>query len=666
MSVWCVVGGAVLLGICHLGLAQVYVASDGDDGATGSRDRPVQTLSAAQRLARAMRADAPSRRITITLAPGTYPLDETLELGKADGGGTDGTTVWQAAEPGTARISGGLTIPAKAFEPVTSPSERQRLPRRARNEVLRADLRALGLADYGDPVELGRAPELFLDGEPMTLARWPNAGWARIADVPGEKFKTHGVEGSKVGRIGYSGDRPTRWVDEREHLRLQGYWFWDWADEFQRVRAIDTDAKVIMLAEPWHHYGYRKGQRYFAQNVLGELDAAGEWFIDREAGVLYFYPPEALEGRQVVLSVLTKPLVRIKDADRVRIEGLVFEHVRGRAVEVTGCREVELRRCVVRSTGTDGVVIDGGARCEVRETELHNIGSAAVRLSGGDRRTLEPCGHDAVDNHIHHFGRNKRTYAGAVHLSGVGCRMTGNRIHDGPHLAVLFSGNDHVMERNRIHHVCQETGDVGVFYTGRDWTARGHVIRENLIHDVHGPGMWHAQVIYLDDAASGIEVRSNIIYRCQRAMHIGGGRDNVIVNNLIVDCEMSINVDARGLGWMKYHVEPDGIMQQRLKALPYQRGVWARRYPALVNILEDDPGAPKGNIIRHNLVVYSGPIKIAEPAVEHGTVEHNVETDDAVSTGDPMKGTLKVDQDAAPFDETRGWQPIPLDSIPDR
>ena len=58
----------------------------------------------------------------------------------------------------------------------------------------------------------------------------------------------------------------------------------------------------------------------------------------------------------------------------------------------------------------------------------------------------------------------------AIELQGVGNRADHNLIHDAPHWAISFGGNEHVMELNEIYDVCQETGDVGVFYTGRDWT----------------------------------------------------------------------------------------------------------------------------------------------------------------------------------------------------
>ena len=84
----------------------------------------------------------------------------------------------------------------------------------------------------------------------MTLARWPNEGFVRIVDVVGgEPLEIHGQVGDKIGRFTYDGDRPKRWVGEKD-VWLHGYWFWDWADQRQQVESIDTAKHVIRSRRP--------------------------------------------------------------------------------------------------------------------------------------------------------------------------------------------------------------------------------------------------------------------------------------------------------------------------------------------------------------------------------------------------------------------------------
>jgi hypothetical protein len=107
-------------------------------------------------------------------------------------------------------------------------------------------------------------------------------------------------------------------------------------------------------------------------------------------------------------------------------------------------------------------------------------------------------------------------------------------------------------------------------------------------------------------------------------MLIGGGRDNIVENNIMVSCAESIRFDNRGLNWMADHVNPGGIMPERLKTVPYRREPWASRYPRLAVILSDDPPVPKGNVVRNNLVYRCPPPALAEEVTRFGTVANNV------------------------------------------
>ena len=129
----------------------------------------------------------------------------------------------------------------------------------------------------------------------MTLARWPNEGeWEQIAGFPdaGARKDEHG---GKIGKLEegftYSGDRP-RAVEGHQRpvgprLLVLGL------GQLLRARRLDRPrpAPGQDRRRPTGLYGFRKGQRFYFLNVLEELDQPGEWFLDRKAGVLYFWPP---------------------------------------------------------------------------------------------------------------------------------------------------------------------------------------------------------------------------------------------------------------------------------------------------------------------------------------------------------------------------------------
>ena len=639
-----------------------HVSPAGSDRNPGTRRQPLKTLARARRAVRESNSGG-AGGITVWLHEGTYHLATSFRLTKADSGRAGAPVVYRARKGEEVRLTGAREIPANAFVRVSDAAVLKRIDRSARSKVLQADLKALGLTDFGDATALGKRPDLFFNDEPMTLARWPNEGFTAVGKVMGGKpTVSHGIKGDLVGKFTYAGKRPSRWAEEKD-ARLYGYWFWDWASAWEKVASINTTQRTISTAAPYHHYGYRQGQRFYALNLLSELDTPGEWYLDRDTGILYFWPPDRLDSSTVAFSVLEMPLVDVKNASHVVLRDLTLERTRGMAVRVSGGTGVVVAGCTIRNTGTNAVAVSGGSSHTVTGCDIYNTGTYGISISGGDRRTLTPARHCAVNNHIHHFARLQRTYAAAISLSGVGNRAAHNYIHDAPHWAVSFAGNDHVMELNELHDLCYETGDVGVFYTGRDWTVRGNVIRHNFVHHISGPGLWGAQVIYLDDAASGTEVRGNIIYKGQRAMLIGGGRDNVIVNNIIVACDPPIHIDNRGLNWMAYHVNAGGIMPEKLAEVPYRGPIWSKRYPKLVNILDDDPGTPKGNVVRHNVIQRCTPMNIAAEALRFGTVADNLVTNAPVGFVDPRRMDFRLKAGSIVWKALKGFRPIPLEKI---
>ena len=143
----------------------------------------------------------------------------------------------------------------------------------------------------------------------------------------------------------------------------------------------------------------------------------------------------------------------------------------------------------------------------------------------------------AFSRHIS-WGRWSRMYKSAVNVRGVGNRVAHNLLHDAPHTAIFFSGNDHVIELNEIHSVCHESNDAGAIYNGRDFTQRGTIIRHNYWHEI-GSAMTHGScAIYFDDGDGGQTVHGNVFYKASGgrfgAVFNHGGHDNRVTNNIFI------------------------------------------------------------------------------------------------------------------------------------
>ncbi len=638
----------------------LYVALDGNDGWTGKvaeaqgADGPFATVERARDEIRKVKqeGDLPAGGVVVEVGAGTYECLQMLELTAEDSGAEAAPIIYRARVGEEARLTGGRRV--SGFAPVTDAAILERLEEPARGKVLQADLQAQGIENLGEVVGPGKRLELFFGDKPMTLARWPNEGFVKIVDVVGgQPFDVRGREGDRTGKFTYEGDRPERWTDEKE-LWLHGYWFWDWADQRQRVEAIDTENRVITLAEPYHHYGYRKGQWYYALNALAELDMAGEWYLDRETGILYFWPPSPIEEATAVVSVLPT-LVTMKDVSHVTLRGFVMEATRGTAVTMSGGTGNRVVACTIRNTGVGAVRVAGGTDNGVVGCDIYDVGASGIGLSGGDRKNLTPAGHYTENNHIHHYARWKRMYSPAVSLHGVGNRVSHNLMENAPHQAISFGGNDHLIEFNEIHSVCYESNDAGAIYSGRDWTMRGTVIRHNYLHDIKGFRGRGCVGVYLDDMYCGTVIYGNLFYRVVRAAFIGGGRDNTIENNIFVECPRAVHIDNRAMGWASGSVE--GTMKKRLEAMPYQEPPWTERYPKLVGIWEDEPAVPKGNVVARNISVGEKWDDINSVAREHTTFQDNLWDEDPHFV-DPQNLDFQLREDSPAY--RLGFKRIPI------
>ncbi len=610
----------------------LYISPSGNDSWSGrlanpnrSRtDGPFATLERARDAVRALKRSngLPKGGVTIHLRAGVYSRASSFTLTEEDSATADSPITYRAYRREKVVLSGGREI--GGFTPVTDPAVLERLDPAARGNVLQTDLRAQGISDFGRMTRRGFGQaivpaglELFFQDRPMQLARWPNGDeWTKIVAAPA---------GQEGGKFTYAGDRPSRWKS-RDDIWVHGYWTYDWADTYEKVKSLDTAQRMVETEPPHGVYGYSPGKRFYFLNILEELDSPGEWYLDRQSGILYFWSPAPLDQGKTVVSLLEAPLLSLEKTSHITFQGLVLECSRGPGAVIVDGAYNRIAGCTLRNLGTFAVSIGGnhrdyqtaiyndstlnrqaGAQNGVLGCDIYQTGDGGILLGGGDRKTLTMGGNYAVNNHIHNYSRWSRTYRAAVTVDGVGNRVAHNLIHDAPHNAILLGGNEHLIEYNEIYRVCLQTGDAGAFYMGRDFTMRGNVIRHNYFHHITrllegGGGFVDVMAVYLDDCASGTTVFGNLFYRAGRAAMIGGGRDNTIENNIFVECTPAVHVDGRGLGWAKFWFDGrDSTLMDRLKAVQHDQPPYSLRYPALANILQDDPAVPKGNRILRNV-----------------------------------------------------------------
>jgi Right handed beta helix region len=590
-----------------------YVAAHGNDSWSGKRaapnanstDGPFASLHQARD---AVRKDiAAGLHPSVCIRQGTYRIDSTLLLNSKDSGLEERPVIWGAYADETVRLMGGVTL--GGFQPIRDDGITARLPGPARGSVLVTDLRKQQITDFGTPPN---RMNVFFKGVRMPVARYPNRGWLTIAAVPqvegqilnpGDyKVIKEGLPaGRHSGMFRYDGSRPSGWADQRD-IWMHGYWVWDWRDAYQKVGRIDTASHMLYPEPPHHHYGYQKGQRYYFLNVLEELDSPGEWVLDAEKGLLYFWPPSVCGPEDVTVSLMKDPMILLDGTSHVRFQGLILESSRACAIKIRGGNDNLIAGCTIRNIDNDtSVIIDGGRRNGIRSCDVYDIGSTGIRIVGGDRTTLTPAGNFAINNHIHRYGGILQTFNGGVYLSGVGNTVSHNRIHDAPFSGIQYYGNDHLIEYNDLFDLAHESGDVGGINTGADYSEMGTVIRYNYIHDTHGYGEGGFRAVYLDLPGSNTTIFGNILANVDIGVFFNSGRDNLVENNIFFNCHPSVNIYI----WPhRSYFYPGGAWKifEKLQTIRYSEPPYSVQYPMLPRYLDSaELGMPYGNRVIRNV-----------------------------------------------------------------
>ncbi len=562
--------------------ATFYVATDGDDAWSGTlsastgEDGPFATLHRARDAVRQLKGEGCTDPITVMVRGGKYYLERTLELTRVDSGTSESPVTYSAYPGETPVISGG--------RPITGWEAHD-------GRILKTAL----------PVTRGGAwsfRQLFLDGQRMVRSRYPNLD-------PGDELWNGKWANSEA-----PDDEPER-TDPAITWKERGAFPRDWAKPTQgevfllpsattwgdscmiRIRSIDRERGLIRLAHGLRDFDrnpifYPAGSqrrepcRFVVENLLEELDQPGEWCLDGEDGVLYFWPPDdKLDGE--VVAPLLKCLVHMRGTSHVRFSGFTFTETRagepsshyadveglgamspqqgweysGETIYMNLCSHCRIENNTITGVGGNGIYLrHHNENNVIRGNEIRDAGANGIVLGGGRHSIYvctggtpgapHPVSNEVSDNVIHHTGLYD-TYAAGVFLGlGDQNRIIHNWIHDVPHHGINLGcsryGRQYV-EYNRIERACAVTSDNGAINCWHEEPIEdeppGHLIRYNLVADTGNPGSGGTFAIYLDNWASNCLVQGNIVVNtlpdARGVSIVAKGKNNTIDNNILMN-----------------------------------------------------------------------------------------------------------------------------------
>ena len=686
--------------------ADLYIAPDGSDDNDGSFAHPLATIEKAQELVRATDKTGKDG-IVVALKAGEYPIRH-IEFTAEDGGTAGCPVVWRAYGDGEVILNGGLTLTAADFTAVTDEEMRSRLADEAKDSVVCADLTKHGLtaADWGRLMPMGThtadnyddyipgppACELFFNGKQMTLARYPNDSNLKVVEIVQQGYGLESAESNHAQDPTWETMRNPQTtifsVDKNTADRINAYaslddvWIWEaLIHEFSQstvpLKTFDYENRTIEQKYV-SRYGAVAGSSYRIFNVPEELDMPGEWYLDRQTGMLYLYPDGDLQSAQISLTVSAEDLLTVTDAGHLRFDGLTLRGSRGSGVVIRGS-DITVSDCRVSEVSGVGVSIDG-CRDTVIGCEISATGSSGVKVDGGDRPTLTS-GENRVENNLVR-GAGFLESGHGITIGGVGAVCAYNEVCDSPAAGIAYWGNDITVEYNVIHDVELYTDDGAAIYTGRRWDCGGGVVRYNAMYDL-GDEEHTPNGIYFDDGVAGQTAYGNLIVGAKgNGILIGGGRDHNVYNNIFVNCATPICYDDRSREAILYpdswfqHSKEGMDMQQNLEAMPWQSELWRTAYPyTAVWVLDYSDTAnpnfipnPANSKVNGNLIVqYAGSFGYADESVYRfsdltGNAIYKLNALKKLFV-DPENGDYRLRDDAPVFDEIPGFEQIPLSEI---
>lgn len=637
---------------------KIFVSAVGDDSGDGSEEEPLRTLEKAIDVANEMREDS-DKLIEILLREGTYSVTNTIKIINSQK--DDSLLKISAYQDEKVTINAGVDIPLSAMSIADSDFTNAIIDKPNAGSVLQYNLKDAQIEDLGEISLRGHLisdekeaqAELSLNGEVQKLAGWPNGEYTGLikptdSNEYGKRTKS-GIANGCSFKVNY--DRPSQW-SKPEQAWLSGTIGPNYEFDYYPVSRFDSEEKRVYLSRGALEKYYTEPYYRF-ENVPEELDEPGEYYIDRQSGMLYFYPPEDAPKDSVLTITMSTPtldvsgkapnsMFRIENSKNIVFENLIFKGGRGSAITGKNNSNIQFINCEINSFGENGIRFDASTDIKISDCKIHDVGQDGILfVSCGNYKTLSPSNIVVSNNDIYNFARLERSYKTGIDFGYrcVGATAANNHIHNGPHAGMIFYGVNNDIYGNEFDNLVTEFSDMDALYCNNSnypW-ERGNKIHNNYFHDIgkssmNGRHQINVRAIRTDNRGCGLNIYENLFYNIGDGGNGNGnngigaitaeGTRNKIFNNLFVDCNEAyfntlqykeIETADDGTLYPDTIINSSGVevantingakVADLKKQMENYLPVYGKQFPELYKYFYEHPNMSKTNEFKNNMII---------------------------------------------------------------
>ncbi len=372
----------------------------------------------------------------------------------------------------------------------------------------------------------GQVDQVYVNGQRMVPARFPNTGWLRNSQGGGTQIQSNDL----TQPDGY-------WEGATAVVRSSSSSFDTlYVSNFSNSTLHFTSSTLNLGSEAWGFY--MKGK-------LSELDMAGEWYFDRTAQKLYLWAPDGADpsGLTVEAAVYRAGVNCYWQRHDLKVQDIAFRHQRLAGLFNDGANYVTTSNCDFRNLYHG--IRSAGTHDNCSGNTFKNTYATAALLLGDNALIADNTFSDIalVDGE----GESVWGYFG-IRTTGTGTIIRHNDLDTIGYIGIIAEANA-LVEKNIVKHSLATMNDGGGIAIDH---ADGLVIQDNIVGDPIGsfangalleaPHNVHMGIgIYFGNTSiKNTTAQRNTVYNCpQSGIHVDHTmvttglqiKDNVFFNN---------------------------------------------------------------------------------------------------------------------------------------